>query len=488
MFRLFHFRYIAFHIMKPILISWLAYSHDFEAGKFKTTGPNGGIHKHFSEEYDKHYLLLSWSEDDEEKRIHEGVVKTYVSKNYPEKVEVVHLPIYDIISVNEIREKLEKFLAKLQEKSVEVFISPGTPAMQTAWYFLALQSDIKLFQTRSAQFRKGKELEREYISISKESIPVSAVLRQESAEPKEYITNTKSLKPIYERAWKISQADDVTTLILGDSGTGKEHLASYIHQESSRKDAPFIAVNCSAQTDTLLSSALFGHKKGAFTDAHENKKGYFEEAKGGTLFLDEIGDISPFMQQSLLRVLQQKEITPLNESKPKKVDVRVIAATNKNLAEECEAGRFRWDLYYRLTVTDLRLPPLVERPGETKLMLRHFLESKKSKFRRNETLSVPQETEEVILKYPFPGNIRELENLVERLYVFCQETATLEDLPKHIRHPKPAFSWKWKDVEKEHLEKALKHFGWHKLKVCEEVGMVFNTLQKRISSYQIKEP
>lgn len=226
--------------------------------------------------------------------------------------------------------------------------------------------------------------------------------------------------------------------------------------------------------------------KGAFTGASENKKGYFEEAKGGTIFLDEIGDISPFMQQSLLRTLQQKEITPVGESKPKKIDVRVIAATNKNLVEECEAGRFRWDLYYRLTVTDLRLPPLVERPGETKLMLHHFLKLKKSKFRRSKTLGLSKDAEDVILKYPFPGNIRELENLVERLYVFCQDTATVEDLPEHIRNPKSAFSWKWKDVEKAHLEKALKHFGWHKLKVCEEVGMVFNTLKKRIKEYDIK--
>lgn len=474
--------------MKPILISWLAYSHDFEAGKFKTTGPNGGIHQNFLTEYEKHYLLLSWDEEDESHRIHEGIVKTYVSQNYPAQVEVIHLPIRDVIDINEIREKLEKFLASFPEKEVEAFISPGTPTMQTAWYFLAMQYELKLFQTRSAQFRKGVGPVKEYISISKEPIPASAVLRQESNETKDYITNTKSLKPIYQRAWKVAQADDITTLIIGDSGTGKEHLAFYIHRESSRRKEPFIAVNCSAQTDTLLSSLLFGHKKGAFTDAHENKKGYFEEAKGGTLFLDEIGDISSFMQQSLLRTLQQKEITPLGESRPKKVDVRVIAATNKNLVEECEAGRFRWDLYYRLTVTDLHLPPLVERRGETKLMLHHFLKSKKSKFRRSTPLGISKDAEDLILKYPFPGNIRELENLVERLYVFCEESATIEDLPEHIRKPKASFSWNWKDVEKEHLVKALNHFGWNKNKVCEEVGMVFNTLQKRITSYQIEEP
>jgi transcriptional regulator with PAS, ATPase and Fis domain len=208
-------------------------------------------------------------------------------------------------------------------------------------------------------------------------------------------------------------------LILGASGTGKENLSRYIHKNSARQDKPYIAINCSAFSDGLLESRLFGYKKGAFTGADKDTSGLFEQAHEGIIFLDEIGDISPYMQQSLLRVLQEKEIMPLG-GKAKKVDVRVIAATNQNLPKLCEEGKFRWDLYYRLSVVELDLPTLLER-GKTDLkqLMEHFLSTKKKELHRPKKLVLDKEAQEILLNYTYPGNVRELENVVQRAVVLC---------------------------------------------------------------------
>ena len=216
-------------------------------------------------------------------------------------------------------------------------------------------------------------------------IPTGAIIKEKIVGKKEESSDyiiTDTLRPIYDNAFKVAQADNVTVLITGETGTGKEHLANYIHHNSPRKSKVFIPINCSAFSDNLLESRLFGYKKGAFTDAKEDTKGIFEIANGGSVFLDEIGDISPYMQQSLLRVIQQKEITPIGGT-PRTVDVRIITATNKILSTECSEGRFRWDLYYRLSTVEVKLPALLERgEKEIKLLLEHFIKVKRKVFGR----------------------------------------------------------------------------------------------------------
>lgn len=478
--------------MNRYIVSWLAYNNDFGmGGAIDHNGPNGTIHSQFMNEYDKHVWLIPWQEGDDNEKMREGHLKTYLNKcPVKEKIECRHVLVHDPININEVREKSETVIQELRDREVEIFISPGTPAMQTAWYFIQLSHPIKLFQTRKRIFRKQEKIEREYISIELERVSASVVVKQDLIErpsiENEYVLDTPTLKPIYEKASKIAQTDNVTTLIVGESGTGKEHLAKYIHEQSSRKHAPFITVNCSAMGDQLLESRLFGYKKGAFTGADKDAKGLFQEANGGTIFLDEIGDISAYMQQSLLRVLQEKEVTPIGQAKPIRFDARVITATNRDLVGMCKEEKFRWDLYYRLAVADLELPSLAQRGKvELKLMTEYFLKKKKRVFDRTKVLKMSKEAESIFYSYPFPGNIRELENLIERFHVFCDETIQVSDLPKRVFEPDEKFSWKWQDVEKLHIQKALEYFKWNKQRVANEIGVAYNTLQDRINKYNL---
>jgi two-component system response regulator HydG len=227
---------------------------------------------------------------------------------------------------------------------------------------------------------------------------------------------------------------DATVLIQGESGTGKELVARAIHFRSPRKDKPFIAVNCSALTESLLESELFGHVKGSFTGATSNKKGLFEAADGGTIFLDEIGDISPAMQVRLLRVLQEGEVRPVGSNENVKVDVRVIAATNVNLARAREQGKFREDLFYRLNVITIDLPPLRDRPEDIPLLAQHFLE----RFRQKTGKAVKgfsKAATEALTCARWTGNVRELENAIERAVVLTSgPVIELEDLPPEVRN------------------------------------------------------
>ena len=224
-----------------------------------------------------------------------------------------------------------------------------------------------------------------------------------------------------------------TVLIQGESGTGKELVARAIHFRSPRKDMPFVAVNCSALTDTLLESELFGHVKGSFTGAMGNKKGLFEAAEGGTIFLDEIGDIPAATQVRLLRVLQEGEVKRVGANDTLKVDVRVIAASNVDLAKAKDEGKFREDLFYRLNVITVRLPPLRDRPEDIPLLAHHFLKLYASKAARKVT-SIAPDAMEALTTARWDGNVRELENCLERAVVLCAGTQVeLEDLPPEIR-------------------------------------------------------
>ena len=226
-----------------------------------------------------------------------------------------------------------------------------------------------------------------------------------------------------------------TVLIQGESGTGKELVAGAIHYNNEDVSSPLITVNCSALSETLLESELFGHVKGAFTGAHRDRKGRFEEADGGTVFLDEIGELTPYMQVKLLRVLQEREIERVGESKKRKIDIRIIAATHKNLYALTQQGQFREDLFYRLKVFPINVPPLRNRREDIPLLVTHFI--KKGNKRENKSIEgIDTEGMKRLMEHPWPGNIRELENAIEHAFVVCNsDRITLKDLPVEIREP-----------------------------------------------------
>ncbi len=245
-----------------------------------------------------------------------------------------------------------------------------------------------------------------------------------------FIGKSKAMRDVFEMIRKVAPAN-ASVLIEGESGTGKELVAKSIHFNSSRRDKPFIAVNCSALAENLLESELFGHERGAFTGAVAKKKGRFELADGGTLFLDEIGELSASLQVKLLRVLQEKVFERVGGTQPISVNIRVIAATNKNLKEEMVNGRFREDLFYRLNVVRIVLPPLKQRKEDIPLLVKHFIEKYASERKAAAPVKgVDQEVDRLFFDYSWPGNVRELENLIERVMILCpNDTIRVSDLP-----------------------------------------------------------
>jgi len=226
-----------------------------------------------------------------------------------------------------------------------------------------------------------------------------------------------------------------TVLIQGESGTGKELVARALHKQSSRRDKPFVAINCGAIPETLMESELFGHKRGAFTDAHSDKQGIFQEAHGGTLFLDEIGELSLPLQVKLLRVLQESVVRPLGSNKDSAVDVRVIAATVRDLAREVSESRFREDLYYRLNVLQIVVPPLRERADDIPLLIDHFIARNNARL-GTQIRGIDPRAKRLLLEYHWPGNVRELENLVERAMVLAEgDVLVPEDIPERLQQP-----------------------------------------------------
>ena len=280
----------------------------------------------------------------------------------------------------------------------------------------------------------------------------------------------------------------MSVLILGENGTGKEHIAQHIHQQSKLADKPFVAVDCGALSPSLIQSAFFGHVKGAFTGAEANKTGYFLEADGGTLFLDEIGDISPLMQVRLLRAIQEREVQRVGSNQTLAVDVRLIAATHRNLAEEVSAGRFRQDLYYRLNVVTIDMPPLRQRREDIPLLAQHFLKRYAERNRKTVQGFTPQAMD-LLIHYPWPGNIRELENTVERAVVLLTGNYISErELPLAIAGtPLPsggsenALIQPLVEVEKEVILSALEKTGGNKTEAARQLGITRKTLLAKLS-------
>jgi len=315
------------------------------------------------------------------------------------------------------------------------------------------------------------------------------------------IGDSEKMHRIFETIEKVADTDS-TILILGESGTGKELIAKAIHYNSYRREGPFVPVNCAAIPSELLESELFGHEKGAFTNAIRTRIGRFELANGGTVFLDEIGDMSPNLQSKLLRVLQERQFERIGGVKTVKVDIRIIAATHQDLKVTVQEGKFRQDLYYRLNVIPMQVPPLRERKADIPLLAHHFLNYfNKSKKRRIQ--GIDSEAMNHLLEYHWPGNVRELENIIERIVILTNnDTITVQDLPEKIQTLSPddhqllfeipeegiSLDHAINEFEKKLILQALNRTGWIKNKAAQLLNLNRTTLIEKIKRQNLHRP
>ena len=359
---------------------------------------------------------------------------------------------------NERAEELRFFKPDHLEESLDVSLHRVTETLKAA--------ERKLRDHRRALVRVGRDIE----------------------EPLGIVAKSPSMRQLVDLARRLAKVDS-TLLITGESGSGKERIARLVHEESTRAAGPFIAVNCGAITETLLESELLGHARGAFTGATQDRPGLFEAANRGTLLLDEVGEVSPGMQVKLLRTLQEREIRRVGENKSRRVDVRVLAATNRDLAHGVAGGAFRQDLYYRLKVVELQVPPLRERRDDVLPLARVLLADAALRMRRKISGLSPAAADQ-LLRYQWPGNVRELENAMERAVALARGSRVeLEDLPEEIRG---AFSTpvatKGKvrpldEIERDYIVAALELNGGNQTHAAAQLRIGAATLYRKLKSY-----
>jgi two-component system response regulator AtoC len=354
-------------------------------------------------------------------------------------------------------------------------------------------NELKAVVNRAAEhFRSQAKVE---IEAEDEASPTSGFA------PKTLIGKSPLIVEVYKTLARATMSTS-NVLIIGESGTGKELVARGIHENSTRRARRFVAVNCGALAESLLESELFGHVKGSFTGAVGNKVGLFEEANGGTIFLDEIGDVSPGMQVKLLRILQEGEYKPVGSAETKKADVRIIAATHANLENQVKEGRFREDLYYRLKVIQIELPPLRDRIGDLPDLVNHFV-NLFSERTRKKISHISEEAMRLLIRYHWPGNVRELEHAIERAVAMTRTTVLYpEDFPAEIFHAEgeaskmpapvsPDLASKemppdsLEDVERSHILKVLEEANYNKSKAAAILGIDRKTLHRKAQRYQI---
>lgn len=386
-----------------------------------------------------------------------------------------------------------EILKKIKERgdNVKVIMLTATKTIKTA--VSAMKLGAYDYITKPFDIDEIKLL------ISKALSESGLTKRKEKEEHRDYsfssiIGNSKVIKDIFNTIEQIADTRS-TVLILGESGTGKELVARAVHYNSKRRELPFVAINCAAIPETLIESELFGFEKGAFTDAYAKRIGRFEMADKGTLFLDEIGELSTATQSKLLRVLQEKEFTRVGGSKPVKVDVRLITATNKDLEKAVEEEKFRSDLYYRINVVPIVIPPLRERKSDIPLLADYFL-SRISVDSRKEKKRISEEAMEVLISYSWPGNVRELENVIERIVALTpKNTIEKDDLPPNIRvstlkeevlDGTIPFSAAEQEFEQEIILNALKKANFVQTKAANMLGISRRILKYKMDKYGIE--
>jgi transcriptional regulator with PAS, ATPase and Fis domain len=417
-------------------------------------------------------------------------LKQHLENTFPgHKVKLAEAHISDLYDNQEIKAVVLDMLKPYQDYQIDVLTSTGTTPMRTTWTLIYLDpsNDFKLtlLQSLDKVMGGGKEQIRE-INIDQSIIAgrIEATIKKEATE-KPVAFTPESLAEVYQRARQIALVSDnkLWTLIQGPSGSGKELLARFLHENSATHAKKFIPLNCASLSNDLLESRLFGHRKGAFTGADEDRPGAFEDADGGWLFLDEVGDMSAYMQQALLRVLQERKVQRVGETKERSVNVRILAATNRDLWSECEVGRFRWDLYYRLAATELFLPALADWQAKDKDALIDFLIKKRAAILKERKLRLSKKLREWIRMHRFPGNVRELEQLIVHLYIFAPEkskTADMDALP--VRYKKrTAFSHDSREQAKRaHAQRIFLRSNNNLSLAAKKLGISRQTLMKYV--------
>ncbi|MDI6807494.1 MAG: sigma-54 dependent transcriptional regulator [Candidatus Eisenbacteria bacterium] len=377
---------------------------------------------------------------------------------------------------------------KKMDPSVPVIIMTGHASQRSAidalnlGAFQYLEKDwrgdeIKLVVRNALQMRR---IQRENVLLKKEL--------KRGHEERETIGKSDGMRDVFKMVEKVADTDS-TILICGESGTGKELIAREIHYRSQRANSSFVSINCGALPKDLLESNLFGHVKGSFTGAVKDNAGLLVVAEGGTFFLDEVGETLPATQVKLLRALQEREIIPVGGLSPIKIDVRLIAATNADLEKQIAEGRFRADLYYRLNVIQIRLPPLRERSDDIPLLINHFL---KKLCGKGEPKTLSKEAHELLLRYHWPGNVRELENVIERAIILSEaDEITPQDLPDRLREKRDSMpglligppTMTLEELEKQYIMKVLECTKNRKKRASEILGINPSTLYRKLVSY-----
>jgi len=376
--------------------------------------------------------------------------------------------------------------------SAEVVVLTGHPDVTTAIEAMKLGAYdylTKPFKLAEVEIVLRRAAERR--RLTQENTALRRMVAQRG-QPPLVLGESRAMAAVLATVERIA-ASDANVLIEGESGTGKGLMAQTVHQQSRRSQGPFLAINCSGFQDQLLESELFGHEKGAFTGAVALKQGLFEVADRGTLFLDEVAEMSPAMQAKLLQVLDSREFRRVGGTRLHRVDVRIVAATNKSMQREVEAGRFREDLYYRLNVVNILVPPLRERREDIPVLAEHFLARFQASAGVRKTLS--PDALQSLIEYPWPGNVRELSNIIERLVILTPGGVIGSDaLPANIRSPRPgvpdapAGPASLAQMERLHIARVLRETGGKKMQAARLLAIDLKTLNKKIRDYQIELP
>jgi len=363
-------------------------------------------------------------------RLGEGATGMAAKGGEPVVIENIHNSIDYLNKMGIVNTKAVSYVAVpiIQDDAVTGVISANLGADSP----LTFDEIVRMLTIVGSLFSGTLAMQQRFAKEKEELTELKAYYKEEMLSEHRFeniIGKSTKMRQIFNMLETVAPTD-ATILVRGETGTGKELIATAVHNLSRRKNGPFIKLNCAAISETLLESELFGHEKGAFTDAKDTRKGRFELADGGTLFLDEIGDITPALQVKLLRILQEQEFERVGGTKTIKTDVRLVAATNRNLEEMVKKGEFREDLYYRLNVIPVNLPPLRDRYEDVKLLIEHYL--KKFLKEHHKQMTISKGAMELLLDYPWPGNIRELQNTMERLVLICPNGDVQPEMLNHV--------------------------------------------------------
>ncbi|QMU66226.1 MAG: AAA domain-containing protein [Flavobacteriaceae bacterium] len=484
--------------MSNALVSWVATGHDFIRPKDNSTeiiinenGPHFSLYRDFGQDFDVHYLLSQYRErenlemDVKLNRLRVALEHSFNNK----KVMLMYMDIDDILSIGTIKNKIDELIKiKLDRTNVQIFVSPGTPSMQTAWYLLGCdlfkRDTISFFRRRERRFIEGGLTPpKEPIEFDVSHYAGVTNVRDNNAgghlntnlKPK----ITTKLKPIYTKAVQLAGNDKTTILIQGDSGTGKTFLAKYIHNISNRKNKPFSILDCSAYNETMLEHKLFGYEKGAFSGATKLHTGVLEQAKGGTVVFDAIDTLPKHLQARLNTVLNEKVFQRIGSDRNLPLDVRIIATSTEDLWLLRDADAFHRELHYRLAVAELQLPSFFQmQRKERKAWVNYFMETTYTKLGVDYIGEIDKEAWDFILDYHFDGNLKEVENMVEIFYTFCEKKVTKADIPRQMIKGEKSPVLSLESAMKKHVNAVVEQCEGNISQAAKYLGVYRGTVSK----------